>query len=227
MREQIRYTWGTSSLGDFIAAVSNEGLVLFEFVKRDGTGLNTLRARFPEASIELDEEGLQEIVTKLADVIEHPASDPGIALDLRGSEFERRVWGFLRGIPAGQTTSYGALAAETGSSHDARAVTEAIANNTIAILIPCHRVVKKDGSLSGYRWGTKRKRELLKREHQGGDFNLVARPARNGTDHCPQKLAQDTMTPPSDANQKFRLVETSRPEALCDAVFSRSGLLGP
>ncbi|MGH7915177.1 MAG: methylated-DNA--[protein]-cysteine S-methyltransferase [Candidatus Binataceae bacterium] len=174
MREKIRHSGGQSSLGDFIAAVSNEGLAAFEFVKRDGKVLDALRARFPEASIELDKEGLSEMVTKLAAVIELPASDPGIALDLQGSDFEKKVWGILRRIPAGQTTSYGAIAAEIGSPHDARAVTEAIANNAIAILIPCHRVVKKDGSLSGYRWGTKRKRELLTREHQRGDFCLVS-----------------------------------------------------
>lgn len=174
MREQIRYSWGRSSLGDFIAAVSSEGLVAFEFVNRDGKALTALRARSPVASIEPDKNGLSELVKKLADVIEHPASDPGIVLDLRGSDFERRIWGILRRIPAGQTTSYGVIAAEIGSPRDARAVTEAIANNAIAILIPCHRVVKKDGALSGYRWGTKRKRELLARERPRGDFSLVS-----------------------------------------------------
>ena len=174
MREQIRYSWGRSSLGDFIAAVSNEGLVAFEFVKRDGKALNALNARFPEASFELDKNGLSELVTKLEDVIEHPASDSGIVLDLRGSDFERKTWCVLRRIPPGQTTSYGAIAAEIGFPGDARAVTEAIANNAIAILIPCHRVVKRDGSLSGYRWGAKRKRELLARERQQGDFGLVS-----------------------------------------------------
>jgi AraC family transcriptional regulator of adaptative response/methylated-DNA-[protein]-cysteine methyltransferase len=148
--------------------------VAFEFTERSNKALATLRARFPEAVIDPDETGLAEVVGKLADVIERPDLDPGISLDIRGSDYQKKVWNILRRTPAGQTTNYGAIAAEMGTPRDARDVTDAIANNTIAILIPCHRVVKKNGSLSGYRWGTKRKRALLAREQQQGEFHLVS-----------------------------------------------------
>ena len=174
MSERIRYAWGQSSLGDFISVISNEGIVVFEFTERSNKALAILRARFPEAVIEPDEAGLAEVVGKLADVIERPDLDPGIPLDIRGSAYQKQVWNILRRIPAGQTSNYGALAAEMGTPRDARGVTDAIANNMIAILIPCHRVVKKNGSLSGYRWGTKRKHTLLAREQQQGEFRLVS-----------------------------------------------------
>jgi AraC family transcriptional regulator, regulatory protein of adaptative response / methylated-DNA-[protein]-cysteine methyltransferase len=173
MSEQIRYAWGQSSLGEFIAAVSNKGLVAFEFMKQNGEAPASLRAHFLDAAIELDEVGLADIVRKLSEVVDQPDLDPGIALDIRGSDGQKRVWNILRRIPVGQTTSYGAIAAEMGTPRDARDVTDAIASNTIAILIPCHRVVKKNGSLSGYRWGTNRKRALLAREEKLRDIGFV------------------------------------------------------
>lgn len=165
MSERIRYAWGPSSLGDFVAAVSDKGLVAFEFADHRAVAMDALRARFPTALLEEDKDGLSEIVGKLATLVEHPDSDPGIALDPRGSDYQIQVWSLLRDIPAGQTENYGALAARLGT-RDARDVTAAIASNAIAILVPCHRVVKKDGSLSGYRWGFPRKRALLERERR-------------------------------------------------------------
>lgn len=172
MTEQIRFTWGTSSLGDFIAAVSDAGLVAFEFADRGGPALDALRESLPEADITEDDAGLADIAARLAALIDHPESDPGIALDPRGSDYQKRVWSLLRRVPAGETTSYGALAAQLGT-RDARDVTEAIASNPIAVLIPCHRVVKKDGSISGYRWGVRRKRALLDRERQAAPFRMT------------------------------------------------------
>jgi AraC family transcriptional regulator of adaptative response/methylated-DNA-[protein]-cysteine methyltransferase len=165
MSECIRYAWGQSSLGEFIAAVSGRVLVAFEFADSRTAVLDALRTRLPDAIFEEDREGLSEFVGKLATLVDHPESDRGIALDPRGNDYQKQVWSLLRDIPAGQTTNYGALAAKLGT-RDARDVTEAIASNGIAILIPCHRVVKKDGSLSGYRWGFRRKRALLERERQ-------------------------------------------------------------
>jgi AraC family transcriptional regulator of adaptative response/methylated-DNA-[protein]-cysteine methyltransferase len=149
MSERTRYTWGESSLGDFFAAISDEGLVAFEFIKRSGGVPATLRERCPEADIDLDEAGLADVVGKLAAVVERPDIDPGLRLDMRGSDYQKKVWGILRRIPSGQTINYGAVAAEMGTPRDARDVTDAIANNMIAILILCQRVVKKDGSLRG------------------------------------------------------------------------------
>lgn len=163
MSERIHYAWGLSSLGSFIAAVSDRGLVAFEFANRDEAALDALQGRFPAALLEEDANGLSSLVETLEAVIEHPETDPGIVLDPRGSTYQQQVWSLLREIPAGQTRTYGAIANMLGT-RDARDVTDAIASNAIAILIPCHRVVKKDGSLSGYRWGFKRKRALLERE---------------------------------------------------------------
>ena len=173
MSERIRYAWGESSLGTFVVAASDEGLVAFEFAQRDAAALAAFRARFPEAELESDESGLADLLEKLVAVIERPDLDPGIPLDLRGSDFQKKVWSILRRIPAGQTTTYGAIAAAMGSPRDARDVTDAIASNGIAILIPCHRVVKKNGSMSGYRWGAKRKRVLLAREQHRETFRLM------------------------------------------------------
>ncbi len=135
MSERIRYAWGQSSLGDFIAAISDEGLVAFEFMKRSGGVPAALRERFPGAAIDLDEAGLADVVGRLAAVVERPDVDAGLPLDMRGSDYQKKVWGILCRVPAGQTTSYGAIAAEMGTPLDARDVTDAIANNMIARLL--------------------------------------------------------------------------------------------
>jgi AraC family transcriptional regulator of adaptative response/methylated-DNA-[protein]-cysteine methyltransferase len=165
MSERIRYAWGSSSLGDFIAAASDDGLVAFEFGEQGTAMLDTLQMRFPDAAIVDDRSGLSDMVGKLEHLVDHPDQDPGIVLDMRGSDYQKQVWAMLREVPAGETTNYGSLAAKLGT-RDARDVTEAIGSNAIAILIPCHRVVKKDSSISGYRWGVRRKRILLQRERQ-------------------------------------------------------------
>ena len=172
MTERIHYALGQSSLGDFIAAASDRGLVAFEFGESRTGLVQGLQARFADFLVEEDALGLSDVVARLTVVADHPDRDPGLALDLRGSEFQKRVWELLRRIPAGQTTTYGAIAAKMGTPRDARDVTEAIAANTIAILIPCHRVVRKDGSMSGYRWGFRRKRSLLAREAKAAPFLL-------------------------------------------------------
>jgi AraC family transcriptional regulator of adaptative response/methylated-DNA-[protein]-cysteine methyltransferase len=163
MQERVRYAWGASSLGEFIAAVSDVGLLAFEFSENRTAVLNALENRLPEASVVNDQDGLAGILESLERIVDQPGQDAAIALDVRGSDYQKQVWTMLREIPAGETTSYGALAAKLGT-RDARDVTEAITSNTIAILIPCHRVIKKDGSISGYRWGVRRKRSLLERE---------------------------------------------------------------
>ena len=133
---------------------------------------DALRVRFPEADVIDSQEGLSDFLERVNRAIEEPGFDPAVPLDLRGTPYEVEVWSMLRAIPVGETTNYGALAARLGT-RDARDVTEAIACNPIAVLVPCHRVIKKDGSISGYRWGVKRKRELLARERRCG----VSKPA--------------------------------------------------
>lgn len=168
MRETIRFAWGDSSLGDFVVAVSDKGIVAFEFSAMHIAMEDALRGRFPEAAIEPDQEGLAAVIDILGGKIEDPAKACDLPLDLRGTPYEEQVWHMLREIPAGQTTNYGALAAKLGS-RDARDVTAAIASNPIAVIVPCHRVIKKDGSISGYRWGVRRKHVLLARERQPVD----------------------------------------------------------
>jgi AraC family transcriptional regulator of adaptative response/methylated-DNA-[protein]-cysteine methyltransferase len=167
MREVIRFAWGNSFLGDFMVAMSGKGLVALEFSTNHSGVEDALRLRFPEAEIIGSEQELTDVLEKVQRVIEAPGFDPAIPLDLRGTPYEIEVWSMLRAIPVGETTNYGALAAKLGT-RDAREVTEAIACNPVAVLVPCHRVIKKDGSISGYRWGVKRKRELLARERRSG-----------------------------------------------------------
>ncbi len=162
----LLYAWGQSSLGDFIAARSDRGLVAFEFASADSSVVKDLRERFPNIVTTEHPSAMAETIAALVHLVDHPHEDPGIPLDIRGTDYDKKVWDLLRDIPPGTTTSYGAIAGKMGTPRDARDATAAIAANRLAILVPCHRVVKKDGSLSGYRWGSKRKRELLERERR-------------------------------------------------------------
>ena len=173
MSEHIRYAVGQSSLGAVIVATSDRGLVAFEFGDRHSSLIDALRLRFPDAIAEEDDAGLSGTIEALAALVDHPEHRPDLALDPRGSNYEHRVWDALSEIPAGGTASYGDIAAKLGAPREAREVAEACAANPIAILIPCHRVVKKDGSLSGYRWGVRRKRALLERERNVSAFQLA------------------------------------------------------
>jgi AraC family transcriptional regulator, regulatory protein of adaptative response / methylated-DNA-[protein]-cysteine methyltransferase len=172
MREIIRFAWGNSSLGDFVVALSDKGLVALEFNADRAAIAEALRDRFAEADVVENQQELSDVLERVTRAIEEPGFDPSVSLDLRGTPYEVEVWSMLRAIPMGETTNYGALAARLGT-RDAREVTEAIARNPIAVLVPCHRVVKKDGTISGYRWGFRRKRELLMREQRPKAFQLV------------------------------------------------------
>jgi AraC family transcriptional regulator, regulatory protein of adaptative response / methylated-DNA-[protein]-cysteine methyltransferase len=171
MSDKISFAWATSSLGDFMVAASDKGVVAFEFSDDRTSMTKALRERFPGAKLESDEAGLSTTVRQLQHLVENPIEESNIAIDPRGSAYEKQVWALLRAIKPCETTSYGSLAATLGT-RDAREVTEAISANAIAILIPCHRVVKKDGSISGYRWGARRKRALLDRERRVVPFQL-------------------------------------------------------
>jgi AraC family transcriptional regulator of adaptative response/methylated-DNA-[protein]-cysteine methyltransferase len=163
MRELIRFAWGGSFLGDYMVAASDRGVIAVEFADQHSAMEDALRARFPAAEVVEDQDGLANTLDKIGQAIECPGVDINVVLDMRGSPFDIDVWTLLGQIPAGTTTSYGALALKLGTT-DARPVTESIAANPIAVLVPCHRVIKKDGSISGYRWGVERKRKLLEKE---------------------------------------------------------------
>ncbi|HWY24573.1 MAG TPA: methylated-DNA--[protein]-cysteine S-methyltransferase [Nevskia sp.] len=171
MSETIRYAQGDSSLGPFVVAASAAGLVALQFGAADAR-LPELELRFPQAVFSADAQGLAASVETVHRLIEQPGETVDLPLDLRGSEFELRVWRALRKIPPGETSHYGAIAASLGTPRLSREVGQACSDNPLALIVPCHRVLKKDGSLSGYRWGKRLKRTLLERE-QAVAFHLT------------------------------------------------------
>ncbi len=125
---------------------------------------HNLQDRFPNATIIGGDFAFERLVAQVVGMIEAPGLGTDLPLDMRGTAFQQRVWLALREIPSGQTASYTEIAKRIGSPTSARAVARACASNTIAVAIPCHRVVRTGGALSGYRWGVERKRALLAKE---------------------------------------------------------------
>ena len=160
----VRYAFGQSSLGVVLVAATEAGICAI-LLGDDAASLEReLARRFGGARLDVGDRRLQQLTTDAVDVIEAPGKALALPLDPHGSPFELNVWRELRGIPAGATASYSEIALRVGAPKEAYAVGEACAANMIAIAIPCHRVVRKDGTLAGYRWGFKRKRALLARE---------------------------------------------------------------
>ncbi len=159
--ETIRYTVGQSALGVALIAQSAKGICAILLGDSKVALVRDLKQRFAGAM--LINTGNKLPADVLAQ-IESPAHDEGLKLDLRGTDFQTRVWQALRTIPAGRTASYADVARRLGQPRAVRAVAQACAANPVAIAVPCHRVVKSDGSLSGYRWGTARKEKLLAQE---------------------------------------------------------------
>ena len=126
--------------------------------------MSDLQNQFPHAAIELKENDDDGLVAKVVELIEHPEKAAELPLDVRGTDFQMRVWDALQKVPAGTTVSYTFLAEQIGAPNAARAVAQACAANPLAVAIPCHRAVCASGDLSGYRWGAERKRALLDRE---------------------------------------------------------------
>lgn len=163
--EDIRYAIAQSSLGRVLVATSEHGLSAILLGDDDATLKHQLRGRFSTAALREDACGVAAIAAHVVDLIESPATARfDLPLDARGTPFQRRVWQALREINAGSTVSYAQIAARIGAPKSARAVAQACAANPLAVAIPCHRVVRGDGALSGYRWGVQRKRVLLQRE---------------------------------------------------------------
>jgi AraC family transcriptional regulator, regulatory protein of adaptative response / methylated-DNA-[protein]-cysteine methyltransferase len=180
MATTLRYAKAESSLGSFVAAISDKGLVLVEFGEMTDAREIDLMTRFPDAVLIEDESRLDGLLDRLAALIDHPERTADFALDLQGSDFEVKVWEALRQVRAGETTTYGEIAAALGVPRQARDVGEACAANRLALVVPCHRVVKKDGSISGYRWGVQRKRALLEREARLRSLPLFAEVSHHG-----------------------------------------------
>lgn len=161
----ITYATGESTIGKILAARSHIGVCAI-LIGSDADALEQdLANRFPGKLLVEDAAGLHSDVTAIVRFIETPAVGLDLPLDMsHGTPFQQRVWTALRGIPCGATITYTALARRLGKPNGARAVATACAANAIALGIPCHRVLRADGTLSGYRWGVERKRALLNRE---------------------------------------------------------------
>ena len=162
--ETLRYGYGDTALGAIVVAESKQGVVAL-FIGDDRTKLlRELKDAFPEAEFVLDKHGLEQTIATAAALVDAPHIGPGLTLDLRGSPVEVAVWQALQAIPAGETRTYGAIAQGLPIVATAQEVGAACAANRIAVAVPCHRVVKSDGSISGYRWGVHRKRCLIHME---------------------------------------------------------------
>jgi AraC family transcriptional regulator of adaptative response/methylated-DNA-[protein]-cysteine methyltransferase len=160
----IRYAVTDSPLGRMLVAATERGVCAIQFGDSDGELVEGLKREFPFAVRKADESGLQAWTKSLVAQMDGKASDPALPLDIRATAFQRRVWRHLQRIPFGATRSYNQVARAIGQPTAARAVARACATNPVAVAIPCHRVVREDGALGGYRWGIERKKALLKRE---------------------------------------------------------------
>ncbi|MFZ2171599.1 MAG: methylated-DNA--[protein]-cysteine S-methyltransferase [Methylococcaceae bacterium] len=161
---KIRFTLGKCSLGTILTAMSDRGVCAISLGDDPDTLIRSLLDRFPQAEFLGDDNEFEQLITRVVDFVEAPALGLDMPLDVRGTAFQQRVWQALREIPVGATVSYSDIAHRIGAPRSFRAVARACAANTLAVAIPCHRVVRNDGSLSGYRWGIERKTELLRRE---------------------------------------------------------------
>jgi AraC family transcriptional regulator of adaptative response/methylated-DNA-[protein]-cysteine methyltransferase len=161
---RIRFAIGECTLGSILVASTDKGICAILLGDDAAALLRDLEDRFPKAQLIGGEPGFEKLVAQVAGLMEAPAQGLDLPLDLRGTAFQHRVWQALRRIRPGSTLSYGELARRLGMPASARAVAGAVAANPAAVAIPCHRVVRRDGSPSGYRWGVTRKRALLERE---------------------------------------------------------------
>jgi AraC family transcriptional regulator of adaptative response/methylated-DNA-[protein]-cysteine methyltransferase len=163
----IRFAIGESSLGLVLVARNELGVCAILMGDDSGELMRDLQERFPEANAIGDDEDCEQLIAKVAGFVETPAMGLDLPIDIKeikGTTFQRRVWEALREIPVGSTASYADIANRIGSPRSVRAVAQACGANPLAVAIPCHRVVRGDGALSGYRWGVERKRMLFDRE---------------------------------------------------------------
>jgi AraC family transcriptional regulator of adaptative response/methylated-DNA-[protein]-cysteine methyltransferase len=160
----IRFAVGECSLGSVLVAASAKGVCAILLGDDPEALVRTLQDRFPNAGLIGGDVSFERLVAKVVGFVEAPGRGLDLPLDIAGTAFQQRVWQALRKIPAGETVTYAEIAGRIGAPKSVRAVAQACAANPIAVAIPCHRVVRSDGALSGYRWGVERKRALLDRE---------------------------------------------------------------
>lgn len=161
---EMRFAIGTCSLGAILVAASAKGVTSILLGDDPEVLLRDLEDRFPNAVLIGGDRAFEDVLARAIALIEAPGTGIGLPLDVRGTAFQHQVWQALCAIPVGQTATYSEIAERIGMPKAVRAVAAACAANKIAVAIPCHRVVKSDGSLSGYRWGVARKQTLIARE---------------------------------------------------------------
>ncbi len=164
MGAPVGFAFGQCSLGAILVAATDNGICAILLGDDPATLRRDLQGRFASTQESRGDKDFEHLLAQVIEFIEAPVAGLHLPLDLGGTEFQRRVWQALRGIPAGSTASYRDIAECIGAPNAVRAVAQACAANAIAVAIPCHRVIRRDGALSGYRWGVARKRALLERE---------------------------------------------------------------
>ena len=162
----IRFAVGQCSLGAVLVAATEKGVCAILLGDDPAVLVRNLEDRFPRAQLIGGDAGFERLVAQAVGLVEQPAAGTGLPLDVRGTAFQQRVWQALRAIPAGATATYAEIARRIGAPTAVRGVAQACAANPVAVAIPCHRVVRSDGSMAGYRWGIDRKRALLEREQR-------------------------------------------------------------
>ena len=167
--EEIRTAFADCPFGRLLVGATDRGVCFIGFAEPDEALLGDLRQRFPRARIVADDAALAATVRAVLDFLEEPKRSLDLPLDLRGTAFQQRVWQTLCRIPAGQTRTYGELAAMIGDPRAVRAVARSCARNPVSLAVPCHRVIGSDGNLTGYRWGVPRKRALLAKERAAAE----------------------------------------------------------
>jgi AraC family transcriptional regulator of adaptative response/methylated-DNA-[protein]-cysteine methyltransferase len=160
----ILFTTGECSLGSILIAATKAGVCAILLGDHPDELVGELAARYPDAEKRRADDDFQQLAAQVVDLIEHPGRGLELVLDVRGTTFQQRVWQAIREIPPGKTSTYAEIADRVGVPGAVRAVAQACAANPVAVAIPCHRVIRRDGSLSGYRWGIERKGALLQRE---------------------------------------------------------------
>jgi AraC family transcriptional regulator, regulatory protein of adaptative response / methylated-DNA-[protein]-cysteine methyltransferase len=160
----ISYSVVTCELGKLLIATTERGLCAVRFGDEEGPLEVELREDFSAAEIQRDDRGLEKVTARIKSLLSEPVEAGTIPLDIQGTAFQQRVWNALRDIPRGQTRSYAEIASRIGRPKAVRAVASACSSNPVALVVPCHRVVQKNGHLAGYRWGVERKAALLRAE---------------------------------------------------------------
>lgn len=164
--EVLTVAFGRSSLGDILIAASTKGIAAILIGDERDKLASDLKTIFPQAEFIAADRDFENKVTAIVDLVEQPKQTLNLPLDIRGTAFQQRVWKALRAIPLGVTATYTDIAQKIGDPKAVRAVARACATNPLALAVPCHRVVRADGNLAGYRWGVERKRTLIERERQ-------------------------------------------------------------